>query len=466
MILGSKIVELCTLIPALKQEIEWDTRGKLGTTTQTKDTVSYLFKNGSSLSNCAMSENSRGARFQSLLAEEVAKVDQEKFNEIIMPTLVVSRQINGKSDPNEVLNQSAIFVTSAGFKNTFSYDKLIDTLCRMVARPKEAFILGGDWRIPVVEGLQPANFIQNQESDISVDATGFEREYESKWSGSIDGAFFSPDAFDRNRELNTCEDRYNKKISNKAYYIMGVDVGRLGCTTEVVVVKVCPVDTGGPPKKQVVNLYSFEEEHFGMQSIEIKRIFNRFKCNMCVVDGNGLGAGLVDFLVIDQMDPDTGDTLYNWGVYNDEDKRYRQYETPDTIKNAMYIMKANTQINSDLYAYLQTQMSSNKIKFLVDENVAKNRLQAQEQYKTMSPRQRENYVRPYVMTSILKAQLMNLVQENEGANIILKQSARKIPKDKVSALIYALSWTKLQEDKRHQRKSRDLSGLMLFSKNV
>jgi hypothetical protein len=114
MILGSKIIELCTLIPALKQEIEWDTRGKLGTTSQTKDTVSYLFKNGSQLSNCAISEHTRGARFQSLLAEEVAKVDQEGFNQIIMPTLVVSRQINGHSDPNEVLNQSAIFVTSAG----------------------------------------------------------------------------------------------------------------------------------------------------------------------------------------------------------------------------------------------------------------------------------------------------------------------------------------------------------------
>jgi hypothetical protein len=174
---------------------------------------------------------------------------------------------------------------------------------------------------------------------------------------------------------------------------------------------------------------------------------------------------LVDFLVTDQIDPENDDNLYNMGVYNDEEKRYKQYETADTIKNALYLMKANTQINSDLYAYLQTQMSSNKLKFLIDENVAKNKLAAMSQYKTMTPRQREAYIRPYVMTTILKTQLLNLVQENEGANIILKQSARKIPKDKVSALIYALSWTKLQEDKRHQRKSRDLSGLMLFSKN-
>lgn len=41
----------------------------------------------------------------------------------------------------------------------------------------EAFILGGDWRVPVIEGLQPANYIQSQETGNSMDEIGFEREY-------------------------------------------------------------------------------------------------------------------------------------------------------------------------------------------------------------------------------------------------------------------------------------------------
>lgn len=127
-----------------------------------------------------MTETTRGQRFQSLLVEECAKVDQDKLTEIIMPTLVISRQVNGEVDPNEVLNQSSVFVTSAGYKDTYSYDKLIQTFCEMVGKPKEAFILGGDWRIPVVEGLQPANFIQSQEMDNSMDEAGFDREYKQK----------------------------------------------------------------------------------------------------------------------------------------------------------------------------------------------------------------------------------------------------------------------------------------------
>lgn len=463
-ILSSKMQEICQLIPALANEIMWDTRGKISQTSQTKDSVIFSFKNNSIIQNVAMTETTRGSRFQGLLVEECAKIDQDKLTEIIMPTLVISRQVNGEVDPNEVLNQSAVFVTSAGYKDTYSYDKLIQTLCEMVGDPKNAFILGGDWKIPVVEGLQPANFIQSQEMDNSMDEAGFDREYNSIWAGNIEGAFFNTNKFDQCRVLKIAEENYNKGIAAKGYYLLGVDVGRFGCTTEVVVIKATPQPTG-VFAKQIVNIYTFEEDHFGMQAIKIKRLFNQYKCNIAVIDGNGLGAGLVDFLVIDQEDYDTGETLWNWGVYNDDDRIYKKYETPDTIHNAMYIMKADQALNSEMYAYCQTQLLSGKLRFLIDENVAKNKLMAQAQGKKMSAAQRADYLRPYVETSILKSQMANLVQENEGAKIILKQSSHKIKKDKFSALIYGLYWCKLQEDKNHKRKGRNIKDFMFFTKN-
>lgn len=286
-ILSSKMQEICQLIPALANEIMWDTRGKISQTSQTKDSVIFSFKNNSIIQNVAMTETTRGSRFQGLLVEECAKIDQDKLTEIIMPTLVISRQVNGEVDPNEVLNQSAVFVTSAGYKDTYSYDKLIQTLCEMVGDPKNAFILGGDWKIPVVEGLQPANFIQSQEMDNSMDEAGFDREYNSIWAGNIEGAFFNTNKFDQCRVLKIAEENYNKGIAAKGYYLLGVDVGRFGCTTEVVVIKATPQPTG-VFAKQIVNIYTFEEDHFGMQAIKIKRLFNQYKCNIAVIDGNGL----------------------------------------------------------------------------------------------------------------------------------------------------------------------------------
>lgn len=467
MILSSKIQEICELIPALAKEVEWDTKGKLKQTTQSKDSVTYAFRCGSQIRNLSMSANSRGARAHGVLTEEVATIsDESKYEEIVNPMLVISRQVNGRVDSDEVLNQSAVFVTSAGYKGTYAYDKLIDTLCHMVADKKnnDAFILGGDWKVPVVEGLQPANFIQEQEMGNSMDEAGFEREYGSVWAGSAAGCFFNPSKFDQHRVLNLAEVAYNKGISARGFYVMGVDVGRFGDMTEVVIIKVA-APSNQAPIKQVVNIFTFEAAHFETQAIKIKKVFNDFKCDICVLDGNGVGAGLVDFLVRDQIDPETDEPLYNWGVYNDEDRKYRDWQTPDTIQNALYIMKANAPLNSEMYAYCQAQLNSGKLKFLIDESVAKNKLMAQKQGQSMSPAERELYLRPYVETTILKSQMMNLVQENEGANIILKKVSAKIKKDKFSALIYGLYWCKLKEEKSKKRRGRNFSGMMLFTKH-
>lgn len=420
------------------------------------------------LENVAMTENSRGKRYQGVLVEECAKVDQDKLQEIVMPMMVISRQVKGEQDPNEVLNQSSVFVTSAGFKDSFAFQKLIQTLCEMVANPKEAFIIGGSWKTPVVEGLQPANFIQNQEMDDSMEEGGFEREFGSVWSGNVVGAFFDSTLIDRHRVLNIPERSYNNKMNgSKGYYIMGVDVGRLDDQTEVVILKVTPTANNTWVKK-IVNIYTIKGQAFPFQALELKRIFTRFKCRAAVVDANGIGRGLVDELVLDQTDPDTGDLLAGWGVINDskdEDGhwRYKGLQTDNTIHDALYIMMANPTSNSEMYAYCQSELRNGRIKLLIDDNAAKTKLLAQEQGKKMSPIQRAEYLKPYIETTMLKSQMTNLVQEEESTMVKLKRSSRKIKKDKVSALIYGLHYCHLEDIKCGKRKKRDFSKMMLYT---
>ena len=462
-ILSGKVDEICRLIPAFEKEIIWDTRGTRARTSQTKDSVIYTFKNGSTLENVAATEKTRGRRFQAGLMEECVGIDQDMLNEVLIPTLNVNRQIPGwGADDKEALNKSQCYVTTAGYKNTFSYEKLIQILCMSVARPKDAIILGGSWRVPVIEKLLDKNFVKELKLDGTFNEASFEREYESKWTGDIESAFFESSKFDKNRIINLPEYKYSNKTSKEGYYIMGVDVGRFGCTTEVVIIKVTP-GSGDIPRKRIVNIYSFDEEHFGLQSLKLKRLFQQYKCRVAVIDGNGLGAGLVDMLTMDTIDPDTGETLYNWGVMNDEDNKYRNMKTEDTITDAMYIMKANQVLNSEMYAYCQSEINAGRVIFLVDEAIAKNKLMAQAQGKKMSQSQRADYLMPFVQTSILKDQMLNLITENDGAHIILKQASKKIKKDKFSALIYGLYYCKLQEDARSKKRKRDISKFMFFN---
>ena len=59
--------------------------------------------------------------------------------------------------------------------------------------------------------------------------------------------------------------------------------------------------------------------------------------------------------------------------------------------------------------------------------------------------------------------MLNLVEENEGQNIILKQSSRNIKKDKFSAFLYGLYYIKRDEDRKRKRKKRNISDFIFFS---
>ena len=74
----------------------------------------------------------------------------------------------------------------------------------------------------------------------------------------------------------------------------------------------------------------------------------------------------------------------------------------------------------------------------------------------MKPEQRADYLKPFNLTSILKEEMMNLREENEGVNIILKQANKGIRKDKFSASEYGLYYIKLEEEKKRKKKKRDM----------
>jgi len=172
-------------------------------------------------------------------------------------------------------------------------------------------------------------------------------------------------------------------------------------------------------------------------------------------------------MVKSQIDPETGDTLPPFGVeggtYAEAEQDYKQFRTDDMEKDALFLIKANAPINTEAHSYLQTQMSSGKIKFLIDEQTAKAKLMSTKMGQAMTPEERNEYLLPFQQTSILKDQLLNLVESNEGVNIILKQNNRSIPKDKFSALEYGMYYIKLEEEKKKRRKTFRISDLMFMN---
>lgn len=451
-IMKEKVQEICNLIPAFKREIDW-TRGQ---TLEGKDYAKYVFKNGSYFDNIAARESSRGKRRHAGVIEECVGVDGKILSEVIIPTMNISRMcMDGSTHPEEQLNKSQLYITTAGYKNTYPYDKLIQFLVWQIVKPEKAMIMGGTYRVPVLMKLLDKNFVKDLKMDGTFNESSFAREYESVWSGTVEDAFFNSEVFDRNRVLKQPEYEASGRASKSSYYVLSMDVGRKHDASVVCVFKVTP-QAQGSALKQLVNIYTFDDEHFEDQAIKVKKLFYKYNARRLVVDGNGPGVGFIDYLVKPQIDPDTNEIFPDFGVYGgtkvDVDQEYKKYKTENCEQDALYIVMANAPINNEAHANAQAQLSSGKVKMLIDERVAKTKLLGTVKGQNMKPEERADYLKPFTLTSILKEEMMNLREENEGINIILKQANRGIRKDKFSAFEYGLYYIKQEEDSKKKKK--------------
>ena len=95
----------------------------------------------------------------------------------------------------------------------------------------------------------------------------------------------------------------------------------------------------GESYKSLVNIKTFSDEHFEDQAIKIKQLYYKYKARRVIIDGNGLGIGLIDYMIKQQIDSATGDIYPPFGVYNDDEGYYKKYQLAFAIIN-QNIMKS------------------------------------------------------------------------------------------------------------------------------
>lgn len=448
-----KIEEIWELFPILHREIKHHHFSK--------DYVKLTFQNGSKMDIVAVQNSTRGGRRHAGLIEEAILVDGQKLSEVIIPLMNVDRRAkNGEVDPNEP-HKAQVYVTTAGYKNTFAYQKMIQLLAWMIAKGN-SFVFGGDWRIPVKHQLLSENFVEELKEDGTYNPLSFAREYESIWTGSSEDAFFDAELFDKHRKLT--EPEFEPDKNKDVMYVVSADVARSNgaqnADTVALIIKCIPRDNG-TYLKQVVNLYSFDGEHFLEQSIKLKKLVFHYNASMLVVDANGVGKGLVDFLVKENIDELSGDIYAPFSVVNDD--RYNEFKTKDSLPLLYNVLSQG--IASDIHVNCLSQISSGKVKFLIDEMSAKSKLTNSKKGREMDSDKLAEYLSPFIMTSILKDEMMNLRAKHQGKNVILDRISNRIGKDKFSSLEYGLWYIKELEDKSFNKNKIDISNFLYYRYN-
>ena len=124
----------------------------------------------------------------------------------------------------EVATQMEDKWTSAGVKSHFSYDKLIDMFENSIIMPNEAFVIGLDYRIPIMHGLLDRAYVNKLKMSPSFNAESFAREFLSLWSGSSEESWFNYDKMSKYRKIKNPEWMYQKaRLGERGFYLLAMD---------------------------------------------------------------------------------------------------------------------------------------------------------------------------------------------------------------------------------------------------
>ena len=448
-----KLTEIFRAWPLLRREVIGgdisDCPGNYG-----KDYVTLRFRNGSQFDVVGAIESTLGGRRHGGLLDEIKLHDEELVNTVVLPLMNVSRRLpDGTVNPYEP-NQQTICATSAWLKTSFAYIKLIDMFVDAIINPKNTFVFGCDYRLPMMHGLLAKDFVTKLKMSPSFDQETFAREYMSIWTGGGEESWFDFDKLQKYRKIKNPETHAIFRVGANQFYLISVDVGRLSDQTVACIWRVNIIKD--KYYATLVNLKvlarTAETKTFTEQAIQVKQLINDFKARECVIDTNGLGIGLADEMIKTQIDKD-GVVWEPLGFFNNDD--YKKIQ-PKGCPQILYSLKANGPLNSKIHSNAYSRINNGSVRFLIKEQEARSILLSTKIGQKMSLQKRVERLMPHEMTTKLFEEMANLRLKRTGVglDIALEQINTHYPKDKYSAFAYGLWRIKEIEEEAFKKKRR------------
>ena len=450
-----KLDEIWHFFPLLKQE--------LLTHNMSQDYFTLTFYNKSVLDVVSTGTSQRGGRRHGGLIEEVATINGDELSAVVLPLMNVNRRDQkGRLNPREP-HQAQIYVTTAGPKTTYAYERLIEITIMSILKPESAFVWGGSYHIPVYHELLDKNYIDEIRLSSTYKEEDFAREYMSIWTGGSKESWIDPKRINKYRKMLRAEKKSTIRVGDTStFYIISVDVGRYVANTVIWVIK-CIMEETRILKKVVYGEVLFDA-HTNKQALRIKEMIRDFSPREVVIDGTGAGLTIIDAMTIPTHNYDTGEIFPGYGIINHED--YAGYYDKEAVK-IIYRLIANPTLNTQIHSNFYMSLTGGSVRFLASEMVARTKLLSTKKGQKMSPVQRAKILLPYENTTRLFDEIANLrIKTTGGTNVALEKISSRLEKDRVSSLEYGLWRIKMFEDEMFRvkrRKKRDMSKFIQFT---
>jgi ribonucleoside-diphosphate reductase alpha chain len=216
-------------------------------------------------------------------------------------------------------------------------------------------------------------------------------------------------------------------------YYIGVDVARSQNTnnnqSSIAIGKVNrDKETNRIISVDIVNLMNVSNAlNFTAQACIIKKIKRDYNARVVIVDGNGLGAGLVDELLKESYDPVNKEPLGCWDTINTDNKP----ESRDAEK-CLYDLKAQSAQTRIVTTFID-MVDSYKLR-LLEKRPENELLASNEKNKDFNLN-----VLPFLQTDLLFEEVSNLkLKHLPSGALTVEKVVNKLNKDRFSCLAYLL----------------------------
>ena len=164
------------------------------------------------------------------------------------------------------------------------------------------------------------------------------------------------------------------------------------------------------------------------------RYFYKYKCTQLVLDCQGVGLGIYDFICKDQYDSETGETYKALMCCNDTDMAIRC--KAKEAQKVVWSVKATAQFNNEICVLLRNAIQNGKINLAVSEQNIEDYLKDNYKgYSKLSPIEQAQLKMTYIQTTLAIFELVKLDHEIKNGQIKVKEITG-MRKDRYSSIAY------------------------------
>lgn len=436
--------------------------------------ASIYFKNGSWIKTRTSSENSRSARANCIVVDEFRMVDETVINTVLRKFLTSPRQPKYLQKPEYAHMQERnkeIYMSSAYFKSSWAYRKAQSYTLNFFDDTKKYFICGLPYQVSVREGLLSRSQLEDEMSEADYNELVQQMEMECLWFGDTDGSLFKFDELTARRRLRKafpplsfCNDKITiPKLTATGKRILSIDVALMQSTKKkkndasaIFINDLIQVNDTAYQSNFV-----YGETFEGLKTDELGMIvmkyFYEYQCTDLVLDTNGIGLGVYDFITKDQICQENGKRYQAMTCINDKDMAER-CKVRDANK-VVWSVKANANFNNEICVLLRNGIQNGKINFLIPEQDADSSLkETYKGYFKMSPTEQAKLKMSYIQTTFAVYELVKLDHEVKNGNIKVKE-VEGMRKDRYSSIAYSY-WCACQLELKLKPKTQDTQSLV------